>query len=463
LLQAFERQCLSTLQRALAEAQSSVQQVGRFTVGFSGGLDSSALLQAMAKLKQNGNLASAQLQAVYINHGLSTNAEAWGQHCAALANKLGIPFQIVEVELVAKGLGVEAAAREARYQALAAPLKPGDCLLTGHHLDDQAETVLLRLLRGAGPKGLAAMSLQRSLGNGLLLRPLLDQTKQQLENYAMAEQLVWIEDESNQSLELDRNYLRQEIMPKLEQRWPGFSQRWGQSAQLCGLLDQQLESIAEQHLDAVDLKQERLGSSLKIDALLKLSLAERYNLLRLWLQKQSYASPSLAQLNELSRQLLDSDWSDQQARVVTGDQVWARYQGRLYSLPNVATSALNEAVVWSVAKPLTLPGGWSLQAIDDEQGICLPSVVRVGARPAGLRCQPRSRRHSQSLKKLLQEFQLEPWLRPIIPLVWAGEELLGVADLWLESGWIDPTQGPKKRLRWYYAGKPITGPGIESK
>lgn len=450
MLQALERQCLNTLQLALAEAQSSVQQVGRFTVGFSGGLDSSALLQAMAKLKQTGNLASAQLQAIYINHGLSANADAWGRHCEALADQLGIPFQTIAVELEVKGLGLEAAARDARYQALAAELKPCDCLLTGHHLDDQAETLLLRLLRGAGPKGLAAMALQRTLGQGLLLRPLLNQTKQQLESYAITEQLAWIEDESNQSLELDRNYLRQEVMPKLEQRWPGFSQRWGRSAQLCGMLDQQLESIAERQLGAVGLRSERLGSSIKIDALLNLSLTERYNLMRLWLQKQSYASPSLAQLNELSRQLLDSDWSDQQARVVTAEQVWARYQGRLYSLPNVAMPVLTEVVEWSVAKPLMLPGGWSLQAIDDDRGVCLPSVLRVAARAPGLRCHPRARQHSQSMKKLLQEYQLEPWLRPIVPMVWAGDELLGVADLWFETGSAGALPGSKKRLRWYY-------------
>src|SRR5690606_18452433 len=192
--------------------------------------------------------------------------------------------EVVRVE--PSGRGLEDAAREARHKIFRQYIKKGDLLLTAHHADDQTETLLLRLLRGAGPRGLAAMARQRLLGEGAIFRPLLEFSRAQLETYARAEQLHWIDDESNLDLHYDRNFLRHKIIPQLQQRWPQLPKRVQQSADLCADSETLLTELAEGDLRQADMRPERVGHSINLAALRQWSVARRHNLLRYWLRGQ---------------------------------------------------------------------------------------------------------------------------------------------------------------------------------
>jgi len=206
------------LLQALISQRASLQGAERLCVGFSGGADSHSLLHALAELSQRETLPP--IVALHVNHGLHGNADAWAMHCGKVASELGVGFhqEVVSVEAAASP---EAQARDARYRAFEAFLEVGDVLLLGHHIDDQVETVLFRLIRGAGPSGLAGIPEHRSLGKGSLLRPLLGVSRAQIEHYARVNELNYLTDSSNDDRRFDRNYLRHEVLPLIEARWPG--------------------------------------------------------------------------------------------------------------------------------------------------------------------------------------------------------------------------------------------------
>ena len=220
---------MSFSEHALPAALRSLGAVARFCVAYSGGLDSSVLLHALARCR---DALGAPLVAVHVDHALLSEAAAWTAHCRATCAELGVPLQVVEVDAARRraALGVEAAARDARYAALADLLGPGDCLLTAHHRDDQAETVLLQLLRGCGPAGLAAMPGVAPLGRGRLARPLLDVSRADLRAYAVEHSIGFVQDPSNSDPELARGFLRTEVTPRLQARWPGMSRTLARAA-----------------------------------------------------------------------------------------------------------------------------------------------------------------------------------------------------------------------------------------
>ncbi|MCV6627973.1 MAG: tRNA lysidine(34) synthetase TilS, partial [Cellvibrionaceae bacterium] len=410
-LSTLAQHCLGQWQSLLAAAEQGA--IKRLYLGFSGGLDSTVLLALLAELKA-GPWAELELRALHINHGLSPNADQWAEHCAAIAAQHGIECALEKVAL-AQGMGLEAAAREARYQVFAKHLDANSALLLAHHRQDQAETLLLRLLRGAGPKGLGAMAPRRELGGRPLLRPLLDIDRAELEAYAQQRNLAWIDDESNGDESLERNYLRRQIMPLLEARWPGFGERWGASAQLCREASERLEALAQQQLKACDWRAEKLGQSIELAPLQALDRPAQQQLLRQWLQAGQYPLPSGAQLGEIEQQLI-AGRADSEAQVDTQAASLASYRGRLYLWPKGADCA-PDACQWHTSGPLNLAGGWQLVAEPTDPalggGLWLPAEVQVAPRPAsgGLRAHPQGRGHSQSLKKLLQEYRIPPWLR----------------------------------------------------
>jgi len=253
-------------------------------IAFSGGLDSTVLLHLLAHHARNH--PTPPLRAVHIHHGLQSAADAWPAHCQAICDPLGIELQVIPVR-VGPGASREQAARDARYAAFKQLLGPGDVLFTAQHRDDQAETVLLRLLRGAGLRGLSAMPGQRSLGQGYLARPLLDTSRQRLHDYACAHRLQWIEDPSNADLGFDRNYLRREVMPRLQQRWPQASQNLARGAQHLGEALGLLDELAMGDLAAAEqgaaLRWAGIDS-LDLDVLKALSAARQRNALQYWLE-----------------------------------------------------------------------------------------------------------------------------------------------------------------------------------
>lgn len=385
-------------------------------IGFSGGLDSTVLLHALVQLQ-----LPVQLRALHINHQISSNADAWQTQCANFCAQYSIPFHTEKVRVENTGKGIEDAARAVRYSVFEKNLAPNDFLLTAHHANDQAETLLLRLMRGTGPRGLAAMASVRSLGAGLLARPLLHFTRAELENYALAHQLSWVDDESNLDDDYDRNFLRNQVMPLLHNRWPEFKCKWQQTAELCAQQETVMEEIACEDLVRAVPVAERVGQSIDLNVMISLSPARQQNVLRYWLRLLNHTTPEQLHWQQIKQQIFNGR-DDAQTRVAWGNVALQMYRQRLYALP------------------LHLPEmelQFESSAGDETPRLkaALPDL-RISYRIGGERCKPVGRAHSQTLKKLLHEYELEPWLRDKVPLVFSGDHLVAVGDLWICEGFV---------------------------
>ena len=293
-------------------------------VAFSGGLDSTALLLTVHELLEESG--RERLRAAHVNHGLHGESGDWTEHCRAGAGALGIPFVCREVEVKADGRGVEAAARRARYEALAALMKPGECLLTAHHQDDQWETLLLRMLRGTGIAGLAGIREKRPFGRGWLLRPLLDVPRKDLRTWLEQKGATYIEDPSNADTGFDRSFLREEVLPLLRGRWPGGGATAGRMARLAGETRELLRDLA-----AHDGRGIARDDYIECEGLLKLSPPRRANLLRERLTALGIGAPSEARLNAALEMLLNAA-ADRRPEARWGGVRLARRRGRIFIL-----------------------------------------------------------------------------------------------------------------------------------
>ena len=275
---------------ALIAQLASLQTADRLVVGFSGGADSHSLLHALVELSRREDLPP--VIALHVNHGLHEDANAWTTHCAAVASDLGVEFheRVVSVDA---GASPEAQARDARYTVFESFLDAGDVLLLGHHLDDQVETVLFRLIRGAGPSGLAGIPEQRPLGRGLLVRPLLAITRAQIEDYAVFHELSFLNDSSNVDTRYDRNFLRHKVLPLIESRWPGYRSGFARSAALSR------ELAASQPIDSQTEYTRFGGPYLPIDVHDAKSL---HRTLHGWLRELNAPLPEFVALEEFARQ-----------------------------------------------------------------------------------------------------------------------------------------------------------------
>lgn len=397
-------------------------------VGFSGGLDSTVLLHALAQLQ-----LPVQLCALHINHQISPNANAWQTQCADFCAQYSIPFHAEKVHVENTGKGIEDAARAVRYSVFEKNLATNDFLLTAHHANDQAETLLLRLMRGTGPRGLAAMASVRSLGAGLLARPLLHFTRAELETYALAHRLCWVDDESNLDDDYDRNFLRNQVMPLLHSRWPEFKRKWQQTAELCAQQETVIEEIAHEDLMRAALVTGRVGQSIDLNVMTSLSPARQQNLLRYWLRLLNHTTPEQLHWQQIEQQIFNGR-DDAQTRVTWGNVALQTYRQRLYALP------------------LQLPKlelQFESSTVDERPRLkaTLPDL-RISYRVGGERCKPIGRAHSQTLKKLLHEYELEPWLRDKVPLVFSGDCLVAVGDLWVCAEFVAEENEVGYKLIW---------------
>lgn len=294
----------------------------RLCVGLSGGCDSVVLTHLLHRLTPG-----FAFSAVHVHHGLSPNADAWADFCAAYCDRLGVPLAIRRVAVgLGGGLGLEAAARAARYQVFGEA--DIDCILLAHHRGDQAETVLHNLLRGAGVTGAAAMPMERQLGRLRVLRPLLDVSRSEIEAYAEANGLAWIRDESNDDRRLTRNYIRHQCLVDLAQRFPAaevtLAQAAANFAEAAGLLDE----LAEE-----DWQRVRTGDSALLAKLRELSLPRLKNLLRYRLRCLAWRVPAAARMDEFARQLLVAG-SDRHPELRLPDGLMRAGRGRLLWLPD---------------------------------------------------------------------------------------------------------------------------------
>lgn len=391
-------------------------------VALSGGLDSTVLLHWLAAYARSH--PAPPLRAIHIHHGLQPVAQAWPAHCQRVCDDLGVELQVIEVD-VAPGPSLEQAARQARYAAFERVLAAGDMLFTGQHRDDQAETLLFRLLRGAGLRGLAAMPRERALGQGRLVRPLLGCSRQQLQGYAQAHALGWVEDPSNADTRFARNYLRREVLPSLVQRWPQAGQNLARAAEHLGEALSLLDELAENDLAPV-----RQGApaawpgldSLDLAGLLALSPARQRNALQYWLSHRT----------RLPDARHWAGWTDLRNAAVDACPVWqladgqlVRSQGRIWWLSGDWLQTPCKVMEWENAdQPLALPGNGSLRLV----GAGALTGLRIGYRQGGewLDIPGRGRR---DLKRLLNELHVPHFLRLRLPLLYQGQRLLAVANL----------------------------------
>ena len=390
-------------------------------VAFSGGLDSCVLLHLLAEFcRENGG---QPLRALHVHHGLQQVADGWPEHCRKVCEQLGVPLLVVRVQ-VAEEASTEQAARDARYAAFADQLKAGEILMLGQHMDDQAETVLLRLLRGSGVAGLQGMPLSRALGAGQLLRPLLDISRERLEAYAHEHDLSWIEDPSNSSDAYDRNLLRNKVMPALRQRWPALNSVLVRTAshmqQAQGLLDELAEIDLQQ-----TMTQPQPGwlplEALNLEAIESLSESRQTNLLRYWLRDKT-ALPDTAHWAGWHA-LLNAGADAQPLWQLQGGALM-RHDRRLYWLP---PSWLREPVDPGLQQltngEYRLPDNGMLRVVGLNA-----APLRMGYRLGGeqLELPDRGRR---DLKRLLQEQKIPVFLRNRLPLLFADDRLVAVAGL----------------------------------
>jgi tRNA(Ile)-lysidine synthase len=398
-------------------------------VAFSGGLDSTVLLHALALVRSE---SPHRVRAVHIDHGLHPQSTQWREQCAQVAAALGVEFEALSVQVVGQAeMGPEAAAREVRYAALRATLAPNEVLLTAHHADDQLETVLLALMRGAGVNGLSAMPGTAVFGVGWHVRPLLDFTRIELERWAREERLTWREDPSNSDVRFDRNFLRRELLPVLRQRWPAAAHSATRSALHIAEAAKLLEAVA-----SADLAQVAIGSCLSVAALRELEPARRRNVLRYWLRSNGARAPSTRKLSALEHDMLQAredrcphvDWDEFEVR---------RHRGLLYCgqrLPCVPQRVMQ----WQWREPLELLGAQSRLRTEPVVGgglalQRLPTTLQVRFRVGGETIKPSGDRHHRALKKLLQAADVLPWWRERLPLLYAQNQLVAVGDLWISA------------------------------
>jgi tRNA(Ile)-lysidine synthase len=421
----------------------------RWLVAYSGGLDSTVLLHLL-HCHCRERAAAPALLAVHINHQLQPAAAAWEQHCERVCARYGLPLLRRRVEVAVTGEGTESAARKARYRALAQLLEPGDVIFLAHHQDDQMETLLLRLLRGAGLQGLQGMPGSRPLGAGSLQRPLLDYPRSALQRYARDCALDWIDDPSNTDTRFDRNYLRHEIVPRLAARWPACRRTTTRSAMRL----RAAAGVLEELLPQAEAVRSRLGDpGLALPPLLQLPAETALLVLRRWLRQQGLAMPDRAQLAEFLRQLHGG--LRRGAVLNCGSYRLQRFADALYLVaaqPPLAAALPELRLAPGATMGLPAGGELALQSAGDAPGIRLRPGEQLALRwrRGGERCRLPGRDGSRSLKKLLQEAAIPPWWRAQLPLLYLDDELLAVADLWLcDSSRLVPQGGPDVwRPRW---------------
>ncbi|MDX1497645.1 MAG: tRNA lysidine(34) synthetase TilS [Salinisphaeraceae bacterium] len=427
------------------QAQQCPADVKRYVVALSGGQDSSALLHALK------GISNKPILAIHVNHGLHPEADHWQAQCQSQCEAWGIEFKALRVELETQGKSVEAEARKARYAALTGCIKAGDALLTAHHERDQAETLLLQLFRGAGVAGLAAMPQQASFAEGYLLRPLLTLPKAALEEYAKANALSWIDDPSNADSRLDRNYLRAEVLPGLRKRWPALDASLARSAAHSAEADQLLTELGQADLDNCALDNSAIADrALSIAALRDLSQARCANALRLWLRKHGHQAPSTAQLQRIHADLLVQR-EDAQPVFALPEYELRRYRDALYMLEPLPTEPGDVVLAWDANTELDLPPGCGcLRAVPAQPGAAglKPGQFQVRFVQGGERIKPPGSPHHRRLKQLFQSSGVPPWVRMRTPLIYHGQELVAVADVWLNADYLDSDAEMAWRPQW---------------
>ena len=400
-----------------------------YLIAYSGGVDSHALLHLLAQTQAKH--PEIKLRSIYIDHGLQAESSDWAIHCQNIANSLNISHQTIHLNLtIQKGESLEAIARKARYQAFRSQLQKNEILLTAQHQDDQAETLLIQLLRGSGLDGLAAMPDLIPFANGLHIRPLLNITRKALEDYATENNLQHITDPSNADSRFNRNYLRHHITPMLKQRWPEMTKTLSRSARFQAEASKLLSTYVNQDLKHYVGKS---NNTLSVNALKQTDKLKQKALLRQWIKSSQFPAPSETKLKHIISDVINSSsgatplihWNNTEIR---------RYKDDIYIMPPIYQPKSSHPITWDISAPLTLEDNLGTLDPNDlgdlKEILLLKNIpVTVRFRQGGESIRPQKRKHHISLKKLMQEASIPPWQRQQIPLIYANEQLIQVTGL----------------------------------
>lgn len=430
----------------LATVLNSFLDVRRWWIAYSGGIDSHVLLHALAKLRDSDpNIPP--LAAIHVNHQINPRAADWARHCREICAQLGVELHTETVSVVPDGEGLESAARRARYAVFEKFVGENEVLLQAHHRDDQIETLLLRQLRGSGVAGLAAIPECRALGKGQLFRPLLDCPRSELVAYAQKNGLQWIDDDSNRDPHYDRNFLRLEVLPLIEQRWPAYRDTLARVTEQASEAQLVLDDLGA--MDSADAITPQ--GCLAIAACRKLPPHRLHNLLRYWIRRCCLPLPSREQLRHI---VAAFDAREDAEPLVQWDSVEVRrYRDYLYAMAPLPAVPEEVDIAWQLPQAVAIEGIGTIAAIQ-QTGIGLRSDCdyRIRNRVGGERCKPIGRAHSQTLKKLLQESALPSWWRDRLPLIYCGDQLAAVGDLWICEGFAAPAGDAGWHIQWQRPG-----------
>lgn len=423
---------MSVILDKLLDSLSHIDANKSVCIAYSGGIDSTVLLHAAnIACQQSGH----SLTAIHINHQIHADSQQWAEHCIDQCRPLGIEINTVCVDVHQFSQhGTEGAAREARYQAFENVLGGNDVLFTAHHSDDQIETILLQLFRGAGVHGLAGCAQTRAMGNALLVRPLLEISREQIEHYAEQNQLQWRDDPSNHSLIHDRNYLRHEVMPLLHTRWKGLRETIGRSSQWQSESSQMLDSLAK--LDAVDAVDQ--DNCLSVEKLVTLDNTRLKNVLRWWIRTADCLVPSADVLDSVINDAIHSR-SDCEACIRWRNYEIRKYREQLYLQTVNMEHDETLSYQWNLQKSLAIPSldlTLTRQQLD-QFGVNLNKIeqLTVRFRRGGEVMRPRGRGCQKELKALFQEQGVKPWERNRIPLLFHDQQLIFVWGYWIGEGY----------------------------
>lgn len=429
---------------------------GCYSVAYSGGVDSHVLLQLVANLRAE---LKGEVRAIHVNHGLAAEAPAWERHCEGVCKQLGIPLVVARITSPRPGgASLEAWARERRYELLARHLRAGEILLTAHHQQDQAETLLLQLLRGSGAKGLAAMPRFQRFHGGWQARPLLEFTRSQILACAARNGLHWVEDLSNANEHLGRNFLRHRIWPKLQEHWPGATRTLARAAAHQAEAAALLACLAREDLRNLRLERVNILDNRRLQAIDRPRLA---NLLRHWLEELGLSLPNSAKIQQVIDTTVHSRYAANPC-VNWGNAEVRRYRYAVYASTRLPRPVPEWAMEWNLHESCVTPVGVLKAELVKGRGIRRDAVahdcLRVCYRKGGERIRPEGDAHHRDLRKLFQQRGVFPWYRDWVPLMYVGDRLAAVAGMWMSGEVFAGKNEPGWAISWSAQAEAIAPP-----
>ncbi|CAM8363254.1 tRNA lysidine(34) synthetase TilS [Candidatus Methylopumilus universalis] len=421
---------LDVVEKVFLSLSTSHKKIKSMTVALSGGRDSVVLLYLLHQLQKRQTFT---LKASHVHHGLSKNADKWVKFCEKLCTKLSVPLDVHYIKLPQKkSLGIEGEARRLRYEKILQ--SKTDLVVLAHHEDDQAETFLLQLIRGAGVKGLSSMA--HFDDSRRLWRPLLNTSRTDIESYAKKHQLKWIEDESNQNIDFDRNFIRSKVLPILKNRFSYIIKVISRSTSHLAEAQYLLDDLAEIDLK-IYLKSDNYKHRLKVKTLDKLSNYRAKNVLRFWLEMNGQMMPSKDLLDELLRQVLTAKKDAELKIELSKDDEIRRYRDEIYIVPKKQKHEKNYEIIWSGESKIILPNGQKLTFKKVKGGginlkFLRDQKLKIRNRQGGEFFKPDSKRPTKKIKQLLQESDLPPWEREFLPLIFVGDDLAFVPNFGID-------------------------------